>query len=531
MHSRGRTLLPNFDDARIRSKLLTGFAAVVLPLVALGVATLTGSGIVRIQFDAFVSRDLPQDKAIDAVEAGTTRLLAAFNHLVSVTLASRYAGNASIHAGTIGEVRAEVVQAAEGLRRAVDQLGALPTDGETEEASLRSHVQYVALGVATQVETAVSAFAIASPDQIVERARAVGQKAANLKGWVDELHAGGDAQMTQAEADLTATINTLQAVALGGMALAVLIAIVTGALVAGRIARPIQSLRQAAIKLGNGDFAALDGERRTADEIGDLVDAFQETARKLRESQEKLGRTERLSALGQIAGSVGHELRNPLGTIRNSMSIVRQLTADKGLGVERALDRIERGVQRCDAIVADILEFSRPPELQREPTAVDAWLDDVLDEHEVPAAVEIRRELAANATVLMDRTRFRQVLVNLIDNAVQAMLDPQWAAPANRTAVLTVRSEAAGPHVRISVTDNGPGIAEDQRSRIFEPLFTTKVKGIGLGLPTVRKLVEQHGGAIDVESRPGEETTFTVWLPRQPGRTHTEPAAQLAANA
>jgi signal transduction histidine kinase len=531
MHSRTRTLLASFDNARIRNKVLAGFGAVVLPLVALGFATLIASGTVRREFDGFTARELPQHNVIGEIETGTLQLLAAFNHLVSVTLADRDA----VHSdrgpghGDVVEARREVLQASDSLRSSVDALGALPILEDPGETALRTQVRYVALGVATQIETAVGAFNAASAEQILERASAIQRKAAGLKEWIDDLDDNGEAQLAAAQAELNVTIDTLQIIAIGGMILAVLIAMWSGLSIAGRIARPIQSLRAAAIKLGDGDFAALDKELRTSDEIGDLVEAFQETTRKLRESQEKLGRNERLSALGQIAGSVSHELRNPLGTIRNSMGMVRQLTANKGLGVERALDRIDRSVQRCDAIVSDILEFSRVQELKREPTAIDAWLGEMLDEHDLPSALALRREFAADARVMLDRTRFRQVLVNLIDNAAQAMLDPEWAPTANRQATITVRTEAAGPHVRISVVDNGPGIGEETIGRIFEPLFTTKVKGVGLGLPTVRKLVEQHGGTIDVESQVGAGTTFTVWLPRQPGQASFESEAILAA--
>jgi signal transduction histidine kinase len=529
MDSEKRGLRKSFDDARIRNKILAGFAAVVLPLVALAVVTLLASGSVRHHFDTFSDRELPQYRAIDDVEVGTLRLLSAFNRLVGVTLASRYAVGAA--ADDVADVRREVLQARGDLATAADRLGALPTAGETREYSTRSQIRFVALSIMTQIDSALAAFDGATPNQILARAGSVQEKAESLKEWIDQLQDMSTVDLSEASTTLDATIVDLRSVAIGGIILALLIALAVGLLTANRIARPIQSLRRAAVRLGDGDFAALDGECRTADEIGDLIAAFQETAGKLRDSHAKLARNERLTALGQVAGSVSHELRNPLGTIRNSMGIVRQLTANKGLGIERALDRIERSLERCNAIVADILEFSRVQELNREPTSIDTWLDAMLDEHEVTSAVAVQRELAANAVVMLDRTRFRQVLVNLIDNAVQAMTDPEWAPETDRGRTITIRTAAAGPHVRLAVGDTGPGIPEDKLGKIFEPLFTTKPNGVGLGLPTVRKLVEQHGGTIDVESKAREGTTFTVWLPRQPAQANLQPPAPMMATA
>jgi len=107
------------------------------------------------------------------------------------------------------------------------------------------------------------------------------------------------------------------------------------------------------------------------------------------------------------------------------------------------------------------------------------------------------------------------VMVNLLDNAAQAMTISGWSPTDGRRPTIAVKTEAAGPHVRLSVADNGPGISTENLAKIFEPLFTTKASGVGLGLPTVRTIVEQHGGTIDVESAVDAGTTFVVWLPRQ----------------
>jgi signal transduction histidine kinase len=529
MKSSRRSLLARFDDTRIRNKVLAGFAAVVLPLITVGALTFFASGSVQDDFDALGQRHLPQYTMTDEVEVKTQHLLGSFSELISLTLANRYGDGTSTVA--VAKARADVARAKEALVKAIDGLAGLPTSSQPREHSIVIEIRSVAVNVMLEIDSTMTIMDGASPKQIFDRAARVQQKAVRLNGWIDQLHAISSTALAGASTTLGGTIGTLRIVAIGGCILGLFVALGGSLLTANRIARPIQSLRCAAERLGDGDFAALDNERKTADEIGDLVGAFQETARKLSESQDKLARNERLSALGQVAGSVSHELRNPLGTIRNSMSMVRQMTAGKGLGVDRALDRIDRSIERCDAIVSDILEFSRVQELSREATDIDSWLEDMLNEHEVAPTVAVRRELGSGAEVLLDVTRFRQVLVNLIDNAAQAMTDPEWAPGDERERTITVRTVAAGPHVRLAVADNGPGIAADTLDKIFEPLFTTKTKGVGLGLPTVRKLVEQHGGTIDVESTIGQGTTFTAWLPRQHGQAEQQPAAPMAATA
>jgi signal transduction histidine kinase len=164
-----------------------------------------------------------------------------------------------------------------------------------------------------------------------------------------------------------------------------------------------------------------------------------------------------------------------------------------------------------------LLEFTRKRDLNRTATAIDGWLAEMLDEHTVTEKVTVVRDLSSSGIVALDRDRFRQVMVNLLDNAAQAMTISGWSPTDGRQLAIVVKTEAAGPHVRLSVTDNGPGISAENQAKIFEPLFTTKASGVGLGLPTVRTIVEQHGGTIDVESTVDAGTAFVVWLPRQSG--------------
>ena len=261
--------------------------------------------------------------------------------------------------------------------------------------------------------------------------------------------------------------------------------------------------------------------------------ALQETNGKLREAMDKLARQERFAMMGQIAATVSHELRNPLGAIRTSLFTIGKTVADKENPlVRRAIERAERGVQRCDTIVAEMLDFVRHKELDRVAAAFDQWLGETLDEHTLPEGIAVDRDLRAGIDLPFDQERMRRIIANLVDNAAQALTSPGWVPPDGHEPRITIRTEVAGPHVKITLLDNGPGIPADVLPRIFEPLFTTKNFGVGLGLPTVRQLVELHGGTIDADSRPGEGAAFTIWLPRGPAATAAplpEPAAASQA--
>jgi PAS domain S-box-containing protein len=274
-----------------------------------------------------------------------------------------------------------------------------------------------------------------------------------------------------------------------------------------------------------------DGSRYVAGVITDITERrkgeleLRAANESLKEAMDKLARTERLATIGQVAATVSHELRNPLGAIRNSMALVHQMTAGKQLGVERALERVDRNIERCTTIITALLEFTHKKEIARTPTAIDVWLGDVLAECKIPDEVVLSRELAADDRLAIDNQRFRQVVVQLVDNAVQALKDPVWKPAEGHPRRITVRSQSTGSDVLLTIADTGPGIGPEVLPRIFEPLFTTKSFGVGLGLPTVRQIVEQHGGTIDIASTPGAGTIASIRLPRLTGSPGREAAA------
>jgi signal transduction histidine kinase len=274
--------------------------------------------------------------------------------------------------------------------------------------------------------------------------------------------------------------------------------------VARTVTAPLRALARTAERVSKGDLDAR-APVTTADEVGVLAATFNETIQRIQDAQAVLMRQERLAALGQLTATVSHEIRNPLGTIRTSFFIISQRLRGKGLEIEATLDRIERSITRCDAIIADLLDFGRSRAPQRETTDGDQWLATVLDEYEAPRGVTLTRDLAAATTLPLDRERFRRCMINLLTNACQAM--------EGASGRLSVASRTEDHRWVVRIGDTGCGISPEQLSKIFEPLYSTKNFGAGLGLAIVKQIVDQHQGSIEVESQTGRGTTVTVRLP------------------
>jgi PAS domain S-box-containing protein len=231
----------------------------------------------------------------------------------------------------------------------------------------------------------------------------------------------------------------------------------------------------------------------------------------LREAHELRIRTERLAAIGQLAASVGHDLRNPLGAIRNAWYFIQRKLAGAAVmsdpRVARFAALIDRELVRSAAIIDDLLDFTRdrPPQLVACP--LRALVDEAMSVVELPSKeVHVDNEIPESMPApFLDPAQLRQVLVNLLQNAVDAVdVASGW---------VKVRASIDGEAAVIDVVDNGRGMPAEVRDRVFEPLFTTKLKGTGLGLAIVANVVKRHGGTIEAMSAEGEGTTFRVRVP------------------
>jgi signal transduction histidine kinase len=231
--------------------------------------------------------------------------------------------------------------------------------------------------------------------------------------------------------------------------------------------------------------------------------------RELTEAQEKLFRQEKLAVLGQLAGSVGHELRNPLGVINNAAYYLKMIQPEADEKIRKYHGVIEQEVHNAEKIINDLLDFARIKSVDRELVAIPALVQRVLERFPVPYYITTVLDLPPELpNVFVDLRQMEQVLGNLTTNACQAMKE------AGQLTVSSEQSSASAERwVLIRVKDTGTGITPENLKKLFEPLFTTKPRGIGLGLAVSKKLVEANGGRIEVESEVGKGSTFTLYLP------------------
>ena len=299
-----------------------------------------------------------------------------------------------------------------------------------------------------------------------------------------------------------------------GVHLAALFFILLGAGIglsmAERIADPIRQLTRATGRIARGDFDARIAVR-SSDELRRLVDAFNGMAAELKAQRDQLERTHRLEAWAEMARQVAHEIKNPLTPIQLSAEHLQRVHADRGapLGpvLEGCVTSILGQVRLLRQIAAEFSSFASSPTARRAPADPAQLVHDVVEPYRAGLAgrIDIHNDVAPPLPqVLVDRTLVGRALANIVENALHAM-------PGRGTLRVTSRVDDGA--VAIRVEDSGSGMDEEALARVFEPYFSTKTTGTGLGLPIALRNIELSGGAISVESEKGRGTAVTIKLP------------------
>ncbi|MBD3404543.1 MAG: PAS domain-containing protein [Candidatus Lokiarchaeota archaeon] len=233
----------------------------------------------------------------------------------------------------------------------------------------------------------------------------------------------------------------------------------------------------------------------------DLEKTIRERTKELKDAQEQLLRKERLALLGELSGSIGHELRNPLSAIKNAAFFLDMILDDSNPDIKESIDIIQKEIDSCNRIIEGLLDYARPKKSEYKFVNLRSIILESLETVEIPDTVEVIKQLDETPSTFVDPHQIKIAFINLITNAIQAMKEG---------GKLTITLEEKDNQIIIVVADTGIGIAEENLDKVFRPLFTTKTHGIGFGLSIVKNLIFANNGTIELDSQEGIGTTFTI---------------------
>lgn len=252
-------------------------------------------------------------------------------------------------------------------------------------------------------------------------------------------------------------------------------------------------------------FDILRQNRLLTEQLIDKNKELHANLEELKATQQKLLRNEKMAMLGQLSASIGHELKNPLSRIKGAVSLLREEFHKDNEEANELLRIIDNEVMISTKIINDLLDFSRERKAVFKKQYLNHIIDSTLFRLNIPKHVQIEKQLDPGIPLMdLDDGQIQQIVINLIMNSVQAM---------EQGGKLYIITELTGDNVDLVIKDTGCGMNQDQLNKIFEPLFTTKPKGIGLGMSIVKILVEKHKGSIEIQSRENIGTKITITLP------------------
>ncbi|HCC53342.1 MAG TPA: hypothetical protein DEQ20_00180 [Desulfobulbaceae bacterium] len=334
-----------------------------------------------------------------------------------------------------------------------------------------------------------------------------------LRSSGKELTEFGERTRDAVKRKIKTLLKTTRKILLASMVCLFVSALTIAALLGRKVVNSLKLLEGYTKRISQGDFVEIavgEGEQ----EIRSLLTAFNRMTKELQVRQHQLVQSEKLAALGTLLSGVAHELNNPLSNISTSAQILGEEIAEDNVEFKQSLiGQIETQADKARDIVRTLLEFSRIKEFKKEKLLLKKLVEEtiLLIRGHAPSEVVIAVDIPEDLSIIVDKQRMQQVLLNLIKNGIDAVQGHGhiWVS-ALGTGCGTGLDE-----VEIIIEDDGPGIDAEHVNRIFDPFFTTKDvgKGSGLGLFIAHDIIEWHGGAINVESRPGLGTTFIIWLP------------------
>ncbi len=284
-------------------------------------------------------------------------------------------------------------------------------------------------------------------------------------------------------------------------------------LIARSLTRPIQSLSKAVQSMKEGNLN-VQAHITTHDEVSTLASSFNVMVHSLKQTQEELVRKEKFATIGRISGSIAHDVRHPLATIKNSAYFLNMTLKDPNEKTKKHLKLIDSEVAHANEIITSLMRLSELKKPEKSKTNISEFVREYFSEFPLPEHIKLVTEVDNKyPDILVDQSHLKQVFTNLASNAVQAMPEDGKLIVKTRRVRPSASAESQeceGDFVEISFADTGSGIRKDTLDKVFEPFYTTKTKGIGLGLSIVNDIITANDGNITVESEEGKGSTFKM---------------------
>jgi signal transduction histidine kinase len=218
---------------------------------------------------------------------------------------------------------------------------------------------------------------------------------------------------------------------------------------------------------------------------------------------------EKLEILERLAATIAHDVRNPLGTVNTSIFAIRTaLERNQRERIEKALNMAERNIKRCDSILAEFLNMTQSIEIRKRAVNIDTWIKEIIEGMYLPQNIEFIKNLRCECTYNIDPEQLGRAVINVITNAVEALKDS-----SHEVMKITVEAGTEEGSIYICISDTGAGIPDDILFRVYDPLFSARRFGMGLGLTVTKEIVERHGGTITLQSKAGSGTKVTMKIP------------------
>ena len=332
-----------------------------------------------------------------------------------------------------------------------------------------------------------------------------------IRDLTDLYKEAHERRINEARAQMTSQMTVINTLALVAMPGALLMGLLLAYILTKQVLRPIRQLAMATDPASD-KYLDSDEIEALSQRVHDLIQNVDQTQTQLKWSHEHLLQSERLAQVGKLAAGVAHSIRNPLTSVKMRLFSLER-TLSLSLSQKEDFEVISEEIRHIDTIVRNFLEFSRPPKLKMQTVSPSDAVDMALQllRHRLESygvEVELGRSRRLS-DISADPEQLKEVFVNLLVNACEVMNDGGSIVIEERERV----AEEMGRVLTIRVADNGPGIPESVKDKIFEPFFSTKEEGTGLGLSIAKRIVGEHGGKLEVESQEGQGTAFTITLP------------------